>query len=71
MNLRTSVINGLNYHKIDKPIYNGPYGILARNVNAKWSPEDATDSIKNITFEIKQGECFGICGSFGDGKVLN
>ena len=44
-------------------------GILAQNVCAKWSEEDNSDALNDITFEIKQGECYGICGSVGDGKV--
>ena len=44
-------------------------GILANSVTAKWNPEDDSDAIGDITFEIKKGHCYGICGSVGDGKV--
>ena len=44
-------------------------GILANSVTAKWNPEDDSDAIGDITFEIKKGQCYGICGSVGDGKV--
>ena len=46
-----------------------PAGILAQNVYAKWNDEDNSDAVNDISFEIKQGECYGICGSVGDGKV--
>ena len=46
-------------------------GILANRVTAKWNPEDDSDAIGDITFEIKKGQCYGICGSVGDGKVNN
>ena len=44
-------------------------GISARNVAAKWNSVDDSDAVNNITFEIKKGKCYGICGSVGDGKV--
>ena len=44
-------------------------GILACNVAAKWNSVDDSDAVNDITFEIKKGQCYGICGSVGDGKV--
>ena len=44
-------------------------GILAKDVHAKWNAEDISDSIRNISLKVKRGQCFGICGSVGDGKV--
>ena len=48
---------------------NSMNGILANSVTAKWNPEDDSNAIGDITFEIKKGQCYGICGSVGDGKV--
>ena len=69
MNLGTTITNGFADQKNSHFGCNVTNGILARNVHAKWNSEDTIDSIQNITFEIKQGECYGICGSVGDGKV--
>ena len=44
-------------------------GATVKNIYSKWNMEDALDVIKNVTFDIKNGECYGICGSVGDGKV--
>ena len=46
-------------------------GVIVRSIFSKWNIEDTLDVIKNVTFEIKDGECYGICGSVGDGKVSN
>ena len=43
--------------------------ISAKCVYAKWTQEDDSDTIKDISFDVKEGECYGICGSVGDGKV--
>ena len=43
--------------------------ISAKRVFAKWTPEGDSDTIKDISFDVKGGECYGICGSVGDGKV--
>ena len=44
-------------------------GVVVRSICSKWNMEETSDMIKNVTFEIKNGECYGICGSVGDGKV--
>ena len=44
-------------------------GIVASNVSAKWNSVDDSDAVNDITFAIKKGQCYGICGSVGDGKV--
>ena len=62
-------MNGLLDGKKEQSKNHSLNGILAKNVHAKWNQEDDNDSIRNISFEIKQGQCFGICGSVGDGKV--
>ena len=43
--------------------------IFAKRVFARWTPEGDSDTIKDISFDVKGGECYGICGSVGDGKV--
>ena len=43
--------------------------ISAKHVFSKWTPDDDLDTIKDISFDVKEGECYGICGSVGDGKV--
>ena len=55
--------------KIDWEENNEKYGILVRNISAKWNPSNQTNALKDISFAIKKGECYGICGSVGDGKV--
>ena len=42
--------------------------VLARNISAKWNQADCFDAVKDLAFQIKQGSCFGICGSVGSGK---
>ena len=42
--------------------------ITVRNACAKWNPMADLHTIKDITFQISKGECYGICGSVGDGK---
>ena len=42
--------------------------IFVRNVFAKWNSNDSLDIMKDITFQIEKGQCYGICGSVGSGK---
>ena len=67
--LEKSKTNGIFAHCIDKSEYDLSKGIQAKDVHAKWNTEDVIDSIRNIELKINQGQCFGICGSVGDGKV--
>ena len=53
----------------DSPASSMSCGVVVRSIYSKWNMEDTLDMIKNVTFEIKNGECYGICGSVGDGKV--
>ena len=69
VNYDRRLVNGLCDGKMEQSENHSLNGIWAKNVHAKWIPEDDNDSIRNISFEIKQGQCFGICGSVGDGKV--
>ena len=69
VNFDGPMTNGTFDGKVEHSKNHGLNGILAKNVHAKWNQEDDNDSIRNISFEIKQGQCFGICGSVGDGKV--
>ena len=65
----TPTMNGVSDEKPKKSESDISNGILAKDVHAKWNPEDLSDSIRRISFKINQGQCFGICGSVGDGKV--
>ena len=69
MKSKKNLTEGTFGGKLDLPEYNLTAGILAENVYAKWNDEDNTDAVNDISFEIKPGECYGICGSVGDGKV--
>ena len=69
VNKKVTVAKDALDNKINRPLSNLSNGILARNICAKWNPNDMSDAIRDITFEIKNGECYGICGSVGDGKV--
>ena len=62
-------MNGVSDEKPEESECEISNGILAKDVHAKWNAEDLSDSIRNISLKIKRGQCFGICGSVGDGKV--
>ena len=62
-------MNGVSDEKPEESESDISNGIIAKDVHAKWNPEDLSDSITRICFKINKGQCFGICGSVGDGKV--
>ena len=62
-------MNGVSEEKPEESEFDVSNGILAKDVHAKWNPEDLCDTIRRISFKVNQGQCFGICGSVGDGKV--
>ena len=62
--------NGLVEGKLEgEELNTSKNSISAKCVYAKWTQEDDSDTIKDISFDVKEGECYGICGSVGDGKV--
>ena len=62
-------MNGVSEKKPEELECDISNAILAKDVHAKWNSEDLSDTIRRISFKINQGQCFGICGSVGDGKV--
>ena len=42
--------------------------ITFRNVSAKWNSNDNVNTIKDVSFHIERGQCYGVCGSVGVGK---
>ena len=69
--------NGLCLSPLNNPSTNNEEqcssSINVCNIHGKWNSDAADDSLhdtlKNVSFEMKNGECYGICGSVGDGKV--
>ncbi|CAF0703150.1 unnamed protein product [Brachionus calyciflorus] len=44
------------------------YHIIVKNLDAKWSQNDNTLALKNISFEAKSGHLIGVIGAVGAGK---